>query len=255
MARINLLPWRDDRRQVRKREFWTAIGAMAFASVIAVAGAWYFMTVQNENQDARNTRLQTEIDGLKKKIEEIKDLEAQKAKLLTKKEIIENLQGDRSLMVHLFDQMAKTMPDGVMLDTIKQASDSIELQGKAQSEASVAQYMRNLDASAYLKDPDLNIVTLKEDTVKVGAAKATEDVRTSGFRKAFTLKISVDRPKDPTKLPESEGGTMPDAAPPVGAAAALPVPAAEAMSSALGVTTPVPNPVTSETAPAPKGGK
>ncbi len=204
MARINLLPWRDERRQIRKREFWTTMGVIAALSALAVFGAMYFMDMQNEAQDQRNAKLQTEIDGLKKQIEAIKELEKEKAKLLTKKEIIENLQGDRSLMVHLFDQMARTLPEGVVLEGITQTAESIELKGKTQSEASVAQYMRNLEASDYLKDADLNVVKMPDPA----AANAKPDVRTAGFRKAFVLKITIDRPKDPTKLPEEAAAAM-----------------------------------------------
>ena len=235
MARINLLPWRDDRRQIRKREFWTQMGVAAAASVLAVFGGMTFMDKQNELQEANNAFLTAEIAKLDAKIIEIQALEKNKAKLLKKKEIIENLQGDRSLMVHIFEQMARTIPDGVALGAIKQTADSIQLDGKAQSEARVAQYMRNLDDSPYLKDPDLNIVTVQDPNAPVpgqAAAARVVDVKGGGYRKGFTLKISIDRPKDMTVLPEpgqttadpvaisadvpSDGATAsPEAAPPV----------------------------------------
>lgn len=203
MARINLLPWRDDRRQIRKREFWTQMAVAAAASVLAVFGAMTFMDKQNELQEANNAFLAAEIAKLDAKIVQIQALEKSKAKLLKKKEIIENLQGDRSLMVHIFEQIARTIPDGVALGAIKQTADSIQLDGKAQSEARVAQYMRNLDDSPYLKDPDLNIVIVQDPTAAGQAvgAKVT-DVKSGGYRKGFTLKISIDRPKDMTVLPE-----------------------------------------------------
>ena len=139
------------------------------------------------------------------KIVEIQAMEKSKAKLLKKKEIIESLQGDRSLMVHIFEQMARTIPDGVALTSIKQTADSIQLDGRAQSEARVAQYMRNLDDSPYLKDPDLNIVSVQDPTAplpgQAGGVKVV-DVKGGGYRKGFTLKISIDRPKDMTVLPE-----------------------------------------------------
>jgi type IV pilus assembly protein PilN len=151
---------------------------------------------------------------LDKKIVEIKDLEKRKAKLLKKKEIIENLQGDRSLMVHIFEQLARTIPDGVALTALKQTADSIQLDGKAQSEARVAQYMRNLDDSPYLKDTDLNTVELQDPTVAVPgqAARVTADVKTGSYRKGFVLKINIDRPKDMTLLPE-DGQTTADPVP------------------------------------------
>jgi type IV pilus assembly protein PilN len=222
MARINLLPWRDDRRQIRKREFWTQMGVAAAISVLAVFGGMMFMDTQNELQEANNAFLTAEIKKLDDKIVEIQALEKSKAKLLKKKEIIENLQGDRSLMVHIFEQMARTIPDGVALGAIKQTADSIQLDGKAQSEARVAQYMRNLDDSPYLKDPDLNIVAFQDPAAAAAGpagAKAV-DVKSGGYRKGFTLKISIDRPKDMTVLPEP-GQTTAD---PVAMAAVAPSP-------------------------------
>jgi type IV pilus assembly protein PilN len=202
MARINLLPWRDDRRQIRKREFWTQMAVAAGLSVVAVYGGMMFMDRQLAAQEERNAYLNTQIAELDKKIVEIKELENRKAKLLKKKEIIENLQADRSMMVHLFEQMARTIPDGVALTGIKQQADVITLDGKAQSEARVAAYMRSMEDSPYLKDSDLNIVEtpdLPKPTTTPGAPAV--DLRGGGYRKKFALKISVDRPKDLTVLP------------------------------------------------------
>lgn len=208
MARINLLPWRDDRRQIRKREFWTQMGVAAGISAVAVYGGMMFMDAQLESQQERNTYLTQQIAELDKKIVEIKDLEKRRAKLLKKKEIIENLQADRALTVHLFEQLAKTIPDGVVLTNVKQTADSIQLDGKVQSESRVAQYMRNLDDSPFLKDADLNIVALQDQAVVNATnqrAGVKLDTRNSSFRKGFTLKISVDRPKDLTVLPDENG--------------------------------------------------
>jgi type IV pilus assembly protein PilN len=226
MARINLLPWRDDRRQIRKREFWTQMGVAAALSALAVFGGMMFMDRQITAQEERNAYLNTQIAELDKKIVQIKELENRKAKLLKKKEIIENLQADRSMMVHLFEQMARTIPDGVALTGIKQQADIITLDGKAQSEARVAQYMRSMEDSPYLKDSDLNIVETSDGAAPArsnAAAAAQPDLRAGGFRKKFALKISVDRPKDLTILPgdaPADGATPPAETPAVEAPAA-----------------------------------
>lgn len=212
MARINLLPWRDDRRQIRKREFWTQMAVAAGISAVAVYGGMMFMDAQLESQQERNTYLTQQIAELDKKIVDIKDLEKRRDKLLKKKEIIENLQADRALTVHLFEQLAKTIPDGVVLTNVKQTADTIQLDGKVQSESRVAQYMRNLDDSPFLKDTDLNIVQLQDPAANAATTQRTgvkPDTRTSSFRKGFTLKISVDRPKDLTVLPDENGVDAP----------------------------------------------
>jgi type IV pilus assembly protein PilN len=258
MARINLLPWRDDRRQIRKREFWTQMGVAAALSAVAVFAGMSFMDIQNEKQESRNSYLTQQIAELDKKIVEIKDLEKRKAKLLKKKEIIENLQGDRSLMVHIFEQLARTIPDGVALTALKQTADSIQLDGKAQSEARVAQYMRNLDDSPYLKDADLNTVELQDPSVAVPgqAARVTADVKTGSYRKGFVLKISIDRPKDMTALPE-EGQTTADpviAAPVEATATATAANAAtttDAAAASTSVTTATATPVSTPAPQAP----
>jgi type IV pilus assembly protein PilN len=230
MARINLLPWRDDRRQIRKREFWTQMAVAAGLSVVAVYGGVMFMDRQLAAQEERNAYLKTQIAELDKKIVQIKELENRKAKLLKKKEIIENLQADRSMMVHLFEQMARTIPDGVALTGIKQQADVITLDGKAQSEARVAAYMRSMEDSPYLKDSDLNIVETPElAKAATTPGSAPVDLKGGGYRKKFALKISVDRPKDLTVLPSDApveqavpaAGTVPAEAP-----AAAPAPGA-----------------------------
>ncbi len=155
MATINLLPWRAERRRQRERDFYTMLAAAAVAAVLVwlLWGTW--MGARIDNQDARNTYLKDEIHQLEGKLTEIKELEATKAKLLARKQIIEQLQASRSQMVHLFDELVKTIPDGVRLSSLKQAGDVLTLLGVAQANGNVAAYMRSLDASPWLQHSDL----------------------------------------------------------------------------------------------------
>ena len=155
MATINLLPWRAERRRQRERDFYTMLAAAAVAAVLVwlLWGTW--MGARIDNQDARNTYLKDEIHQLEGKLTEIKELEATKAQLLERKKIIEQLQASRSQMVHLFDELVKTIPDGVRLSSLKQTGDVLTLQGVAQANGNVAAYMRSLDASPWLKHSDL----------------------------------------------------------------------------------------------------
>jgi len=155
MAKINLLPWRAERRKQREREFYMMLGAAVVAAVLTVLLWVWWMDARIDNQDARNAYLKDQIHQLDSKLEKIKDLEKTKAKLLARKQIIEQLQASRTQMVHLFDELVKTIPDGVRLATLKQAGDTLTLEGLAQSNASVASYMRSLDASPYLTHSDL----------------------------------------------------------------------------------------------------
>lgn len=155
MARINLLPWRAARRKLREREFYMQLGIAAAAAAVAVLLWVFWMGARIDNQNDRNAYLQGEIKQLDAKIAEIKDLEKTRSRLLARKQIIEQLQANRSQMVHLFDELVKTIPDGVRLSSLKQNGDQLALDGVAQSNAAVATYMRNLEASPWLGHADL----------------------------------------------------------------------------------------------------
>jgi type IV pilus assembly protein PilN len=155
MAKINLLPWRAERRRQREREFYMMLGAAALAAVAVLFGWWYWMGMRLDNQDARNAYLKDQIKQLDGQLAEIKELDKTKSKLLARKQIIEQLQASRSQMVHLFDELVKTIPDSARLNSLRQVGDTLTLQGVAQSNASVANYMRNLDSSKWLTRSDL----------------------------------------------------------------------------------------------------
>jgi len=155
MAKINLLPWRAERRKQREREFYMMLGSAAVAAALFVFIWWYWMDLRIANQDQRNAYLTDQIKQLDGQLAEIKELDKTKAKLLARKQIIEQLQASRSQMVHLFDELVKTIPDSARLAAMQQAGDMLTLQGVAQSNASVANYMRNLDSSKWLTHSDL----------------------------------------------------------------------------------------------------
>jgi len=158
MPRINLLPWRAEQRQERKKQFFMALGG---AAVVAV-GIVYLskLTVEGwiTNQSGRNTILTHEIAELDKQIEEIKGLENQRERLIARMKVIGELQRSRPEVVHLFDEIVKAVPEGIHLTEVKQTGNHIELQGMAQSSTRVSTLMRNIDASDWLSDPGLDVV-------------------------------------------------------------------------------------------------
>lgn len=184
MAHVNLLPWRAERRKLREREFYGQLGA-AFVAGLGFVLLWaLWMGARIENQNDRNSILQAEIKQLDVKIDKIKELDKVRDHLLARKQIIEQLQADRSQMVHLFDELVKTIPPSVRLTAIKQTGDIMSLDGVAQSNASVAEYMRNIEASPWMGHVDLRSTVNSHDasrmpykfglSVKLGKPKAND---------------------------------------------------------------------------------
>jgi len=163
MAKVNLLPWRAERRRVRQQEFYYMLGgAFVVALVLGFAGVFYF-SAQIDGQTSRNAYLSSEITKLDDQIKQIQDLDKEKDKLLRRKEVIEQLQSNRSQMVHLFDELVKTIPDGVRLSAVKQDGNKLTLEGFSQSNARVSAYMRNIEASGWMTNPDLSVIQVQGD--------------------------------------------------------------------------------------------
>jgi type IV pilus assembly protein PilN len=165
MPRINLLPWREQERTDRKMAFTVGlIGAAAAALVVTGAGYLLFNSMI-DSQQKRNALLTTEIKKLDLQIEEINSLEAQKQKFIARMQIIEKLQRSRPEIVHVFDTFVNTVPDGTYLTAITQTEQKFKIQGVAQSATRVSGFMRNLNASVWLKEPELEVVESKKENV------------------------------------------------------------------------------------------
>lgn len=181
MIRINLLPHREQRRKERRQQFYVLLGSAlllgaAIALVVHLVIAGYI-----DAQENRNNLFKTEIAKLDKDIAEIKRLQEQIDALLARKRVIESLQSYRAETVHVFNDLARLVPEGVVLRSLKQNGLKIELKGMAQSNARVSTLMRNLEGSAYLESPQL--VEIKASSV---------DNRRVGD---FTLIVTIERPK------------------------------------------------------------
>ena len=168
MPRINLLPWRDEERKERKLKFLVALGGAAVAAFLTAFVGYLLMDSMVSAQKARNARLNDEIAELDKQIEKINSLEADKARFISRMEVIEKLQRSRPEIVHIFDEIAKQLPDGVYLTGLSQSGSRFKFEGVAQSSTRVSAFMRNIDGSSYLKNPELEVVETKKDNV-IGA--------------------------------------------------------------------------------------
>ncbi len=208
MARINLLPWRAERRKQRQQEFFAMLGLAAAAAVLVSFLIVMYYNGQIEGQMQRNQYLRDQIAVVDQQIVEIEELDKKKANLLARKQVIEELQASRSQMVHLFDQLVRTIPDGVRLGSIKQTGEELTLEGHAQSNARVSSYMRNLEESGWMGNPDLSIIETKGDD--------------RGLPNMFSLKVTLKNPnaaedeqaeeagavEPPAAAPATEGGVQ-----------------------------------------------
>lgn len=184
MPRINLLPWRDEQRHQRRTQFFVAMGiALAVGGLIVLLGN---LTMNSfvDQQNARNTLLKTEISALNKRIEEILELEDKKDRLLARMEIIEELQRSRPEIVHVFEELVTTLPDGTHLTAIKQSGRRIEIRGTAESNTRVSALMRNINSSDWLTDPDLDVVQVRE-------GRNSDGTRASEFT-VFAKQVSIE---------------------------------------------------------------
>ena len=235
MARINLLPWRAERRKQRQKDFGVMLGLAALAGLLL----WFlfntYYNAQISGQRERNTFLEQQITEVDKQIVEIEELDRQKTRLLARKEVIEQLQANRSQMVHLFDSLVRTIPDGVILTTIKQEGEKLTLEGRSQSNSRVSTYMRNLESSGWMTKPDLSIIEAKDGI--------------AGLPYMFSLSVQLANPNAPK---DEDGDGVPDPVPPVNAEPAAAVEAAATPAAVPAEPAPAPAPQAPAAEPAPQ---
>lgn len=173
MPRVNLLPWRVAERKRRQQQFAVASVA-AVGAACAVTGLLYLMVSGwIDRQNDKNQLLNTEIEQLNKQITEIVALDQKKQKLVARMEIIDKLQRSRPEVVHLFDQLVRTLPDGVYLTSFKQTDRRLEFKGVAQSSTRVSEFMRQIDASEWMEDAELEVIETKKDSAQIQGSEFT----------------------------------------------------------------------------------
>ena len=158
MAKINLLPWREERRKELLNEFLIMLGLVALFAALTIGIIHFYHSQLIERQNTRIGYIDKRIKEVDKKITEIKELEKQKESLLSRMRAIESLQRDRPLIVHLFDELVKSLPEGLSIVNLKQEGPKITITGEAQSNARVSSFMRKIEQSKWLKDPKLKVI-------------------------------------------------------------------------------------------------
>ena len=194
MPQINLLPWRDELRKRREKEFiiTAVIAALLMGAVVLGVHLHYESRIAYQNQ--RNTFIETEITALDKKIKEIENLKKERDRLIARTQVIQDLQAGRPEIVHVFDELVTTLPDGVYYTKVAQKGRGLNLHGVAQSNARVSSLMRSLDSSTWFENPSL--VEITADLQKDRAIRLSK----------FKLNVSQATKKKQDENTEGSGG-------------------------------------------------
>lgn len=197
MARINLLPWREEQRQERQRQFLVNLLMTSVLSVVLVFAAGMVFDQRIDHQQFRNEMIRDEIRLLEVRIKKIDELERTRERLISRKQVIERLQASRSTTVELMDHLAKSIPVGVTLTTIRQQGPALALSGNSQSNARVSAYLRELELNELFLDPELEFV------------RSTSTPTTAVEPYQFSIKVNMRQPKtddDGYDDPTGQGG-------------------------------------------------
>lgn len=256
MARINLLPWRAERRKQRQKEFLTMLLMAALGGLFLSLVIWFYYDREVSGQNDRNAYLEAEIQKVKEQNKEIERLDLQRQRLLARKDVIEQLQAKRSQMVHLFDALVRTIPDGVVLTALRQEGDTLYLEGRTQSNARVSTYMRNLETSGWMSSPQLQIIEAKQPDKDAKTTTPLNDIKAL----PYVFKVMVKLPSQTEEAGAAPGlnpdgsvaSATADAAAPVAPATAQPAPApADAAAPAAPAAAPGTPPAAAPATPAP----
>jgi type IV pilus assembly protein PilN len=192
MTRINLLPWREEQRQRQKKQFGMMALYTAILGVAAFGLIHFQMAGKIDYQLSRNSFISSEIAKVDDEIKEISELQKVRRNLIERMEVIQDLQGSRPSIVHLFTEIVSTVPNGVYLQSLTQGGSNLLVNGEAESNARVSTYMRNLSKSLWLKDPNLTVIEIEDKTIN----------RIS----TFTLTVKQTSPNATGEEEENDGG-------------------------------------------------
>lgn len=202
MAKINLLPWRAEQRRERAREFYsTLVLSMILAAMVMGVVHFTYAGIIDE-QNGRNTYLDSEIKVLDKEIEEIEALEKQRADLEQRMNIIQELQQSRPLNVHLFDELPRLLPEGIFLTELIRKDNKLTVKGKTESSPRVAAFMRNIESSQWVGSPDLDVISADRKS-----ATPSSDFLLYAIQKGVKAPESESDPKAKNKKDDKKGGS------------------------------------------------
>ena len=179
MAKINLLPWREELRAEQTRQFVTMLAIFSVMTIAVMGIVHMDIAGQINHQQFRNGVLNKEITKLDLALKEIDALEKTKEELLSRMEVIQSLQQQRPEIVHLFDEFVRTVPEGIYLTSIKQNGKELNINGVAESNGRVSAYMRNIDTSDWMSTPKLSVIETKKGTLRSSSFVLTTSQKTA----------------------------------------------------------------------------
>lgn len=187
MAKINLLPWRQERRKQRQQEFVAIVAGVAVVAVAIVLFANMALAKQISDQEEKNQYIKSEVTRLDGQIKEIDELQKRREELLTRMKVIQDLQGRRPVIVRVFDELVRVIPEGVYIGSLERNGDTFKMSGVAEGANQVSAFMRNLDASPWFKNPVLSTVVAEQGSAASAANKRAEKQQGSKFALTVTL--------------------------------------------------------------------
>ena len=194
MTQINLLPWRETLREERKRRYLALMVVVLLASGGVVLAADRYVRGAMVNQDARNQYLMAEIQVLDEQVAEISELQQQKREIQERMSVIQNLQGSRPVIVRVFDELVKTLPESVYFESLERTGDSMNIVGVAESYSQLTTLMRRLDGSDWFTAPNLRIISAADD----------EEAFSDTAANRFNLNLTLVTPSEPVETDSSE---------------------------------------------------
>ncbi|UCE88972.1 MAG: PilN domain-containing protein [Pseudomonadota bacterium] len=189
MAHINLLPWRQELRKEKQKQFFVVAGLSVVLAAVIVLAAYMQMSRMISGQEARNNFIKRQITEVEQQLKEIENLEREKDRLLARMKIVQELQSNRPEIVRLFDEVARIVPDGVYLKSLAQKGRTITVDGQAQSNARVSSFMRNIEDASTLQSPLLEVIETDEKSeerarnFKLKASQESKTVESEGSKK------------------------------------------------------------------------
>lgn len=195
MAKINLLPWRQELKKQRQQEFIVINAAVALSAAAIIMFFHIILSGQLSDQEERKAYIQSEIATLDGQIKQIDELQLRKDELLARMKVIQDLQGRRPVIVRVFDELARTVPNKVYLVSITRKDDLFMIEGYAESNTQVSSFLRNINNSAWFKNPVLSTVVAADDQSKKSdkaSAKAAIDKKNNRF--ALTVELEAPEP-------------------------------------------------------------